>query len=692
MQVLAIALGGCVRGTPRYGVTEDTGGHITYLLGSMRALSEREDVSRAEIVTRMFDAPDLGAIHSCPSEQIAPCLVITRIDSGNRKYLAKERLAADLPAFTAALIAELQSRDRLPDVIHAHFADAAQVAADIRDALGIPFIYTAHSLGIDKRGTCDTLSVALEARIAQEDSAIAAADLTIGSSRDECERQLVAYPSADGTRIERIRPGIDKTPASSEDMTRASALIEPFLRNVEKPIILAIARPVKKKNLAALVEAYAHSEKLRQSANLVILPGLRHSVGHGEAEQVEVLRNLIDLIDGHDLHGMVAYPRQHDASQVRGLYALARQSMGVFVNPALVEPFGLTILEAAVHGLPVVATCHGGPSDIIDEIEHGVVVEPTDPGAISTAIETIMTDSTAWHRASANALANIRRVTWTHYARSFHKVAAALVRPAATPTVSAKQPTLLISDIDNTLTGCRASAARLTQFLGHRDDVAFGVATGRSLTEARRVMRDWDLPEPAFWITSVGTEIYWQKPNGLVADEVFAAMHDNAWDHASISAALDGIRSLKPQGVVDQRQFKLSYTLDDVSQLSAVRAAVISSGIPARVVFSHDHLLDVLPLSAGKSAAVSHVAATFGLAMDRIIVAGDSGNDTDMLTDCPNAVVVGNCEPELRILGEKGMAYQAQGNHAAGVLEGLRMYLQAWDEDFREDGLLEHAA
>ncbi len=132
--------------------------------------------------------------------------------------------------------------------------------------------------------------------------------------------------------------------------------------------------------------------------------------------------------------------------------------------------------------------------------------------------------------------------------------------------------------------------------------------------------------------------------------------------------------------------------LDDMSQLGTVRAAVTSTGIPARVVFSHGQLLDVLPASAGKSAAVSHVAATLNLSMDRVIVAGDSGNDTDMLTDCANAIVVGNCEPELRILGERGVAYQAQGNHAAGVLEGLRVYLQALDEGTREDVLLEHAA
>lgn len=39
-------------------------------------------------------------------------------------------------------------------------------------------------------------------------------------------------------------------------------------------------------------------------------------------------------------------------------------SQGVFINPALVEPFGLTLIEAAAHGLPMVATKNGGPVDI----------------------------------------------------------------------------------------------------------------------------------------------------------------------------------------------------------------------------------------------------------------------------------------------------------------------------------------
>ena len=129
MHIVSVALGGCLKGEPvRYGVTEDTGGHITYILGEMEALARRDDVEVAEIVTRRFDDPRLGTAHAQPEEWLGAKLVIRRIDSGDRRYLAKEALSADRDAFAEALIAELAQRERLPDLIHAHFADAADVA------------------------------------------------------------------------------------------------------------------------------------------------------------------------------------------------------------------------------------------------------------------------------------------------------------------------------------------------------------------------------------------------------------------------------------------------------------------------------------------------------------------------------------------------------------------------------------
>lgn len=55
----------------------------------------------------------------------------------------------------------------------------------------------------------------------------------------------------------------------------------------------------------------------------------------------------------------------------------------------LQEPFGLTLIEAAAHGVPIVATTQGGPVDIVHTLGNGVLVEPTDIGKVIEAIISI---------------------------------------------------------------------------------------------------------------------------------------------------------------------------------------------------------------------------------------------------------------------------------------------------------------
>ena len=674
MKIMAIALGGCLTGKPSYGLTEDTGGHITYVLGAMRALADHKDVVSAEVITRRFRDDALGPIYARPKEILGPKLSITRIDSGNAAYLSKEALAKDRAAFTAALIAELRERDALPDIVHAHFADAAEVAAELRREFGIPFIYTAHSLGIDKAKSGADTESGLSERIAFERHAMSAADAIIGSSRDECERQIPAYGSAKLGRTHLVRPGIDQTPASPAEIEDGKKLIEPFLRDTAKPIILAIARPVRKKNLSALVKAFACENDLRTKANLVILPGLRQSIGTGEAEQVEVLQELAELIDRHNLYGSAAYPRKHTQAQVRGLYALAAQSCGVFANPALMEPFGLTILEAAAHGLPVVATRHGGPVNIIGELGHGILVDPQDSGAIASAISQILDDPDLWQQYSCSALKRIKAANWADYAESFCMIASEVLDQKISIQPQPLLQHLLICDIDNTLTGCRASAAKFAEYVRENETIAFGIATGRSLIEAQRMIREWGLPAPRVLITSVGSEIYWNTPDGLERDEGFSAVISRDWQPEKIDVCLRGTEDIVPQADIEQRAFKRSYRTN-AAQAEVVKVALRKTGLPARVIFSHGSLLDVLPQSAGKNAAVEYVTRSIGIEPSRVIVAGDSGNDLDMIENGANAIIVSNAENALLALADRPHVLLTKKPYAAGVLEGLLTYL-----------------
>lgn len=675
MHIISLALGGCLKAEPvPYGITEDTGGHITYILGEMEALAMRDDVELAEIVTRRFDDAELGPAFAQAEEWVNQKLVIRRIDSGNTNYLAKQALSADREAFTRAFIADLKSRDRLPDLIHAHFADAADVAAKVEEELGIPFVYTAHSLGMDKMhamaGPCD----ALHARIAEEDRAIAAARAIIGSSRDECERQLIAYPSAHVGKIERLIPGIS-LPQKGGAVDAARTLIAPFLREPQKPIVLAIARPVHKKNLASLIDAFGNSAALREKCNLVVLAGLRKSLRDGEAEQREVLADIVDAIDRHDLYGSVAYPKMHDRTQVDALYRLAESTGGVFVNPALMEPYGLTLVEAAAYGLPVVATEIGGPQDIVGELQHGMLVDPRSREDICSAIEMLVSDQRLWSRCSQAARSNSAAMNWHAYADGMVKIARKGYQPDPAQIRNPKH--LLVSDLDNTLTGCSTGAARFGNFIRRNDQFGFVIATGRSIVEARRLVREWNLPRPAAWITSVGTEIYLETESGLQPDSDFAHAIAWNWQPRLVDEALDGMAGLIPQADYEQRAYKRSYFTECVDVAHRVERRLCERGVAARVVFSHERLLDVMPVQAGKAAAMQHVAHVLGVPGERVFAAGDSGNDADMLTACENAILVGNHAQEVADLATRANVYRTRRHHGLGTLEGVLTHHRA---------------
>ena len=640
----------------------------------MEALARRSDVRFAEIITRRFDEPELGSAHARLQEWISPKLVITRIDSGNPTYLSKDALRADRQAFTKALIAELQSREHLPDLIHAHFADAADVAIRIEKALGIPFVYTAHSLGMDKRAVMSSPCKAIDARLAEEDRAIAGARAIIGSSRDECERQLVAYPSAKVDKIHRLIPGIDRGQGSN-GISPAIDLVAPFLRDPNKPIVLAVARPVHKKNLARLVEAYGTSPRLRDQSNLVILAGIRETLTSGEKEQQQVMRDLVDAIDRHDLYGLVAYPKSHTREQVQALYSLAARTRGVFVNAALMEPYGLTLVEAAAHGLPVVATKVGGPQDIVGELEHGLLIDPNDPSEISGAIERLVSDRRLWERCSQSGRNNSRDMNWDGYAAGLRDIAGSIMEARSKRVI---QPThLLVSDLDNTLTGCSNGVDRFARFLKRRRDLGFVVATGRSIVEARRLFREWGLPTPLAWITSVGSEIYLERSGNPTLDETFSKQISEDWEPERIDDVLANLPDLVSQAFYEQRSFKRSYYAKDAEQAAEIENLLRSQGIQARVTFSHDRLLDILPIKAGKAAAMRHVAGMFGVTAQNVFAAGDSGNDADMLTVCENAILVGNHASEIARLASRPNVYLSKRSNASGTLEGLLAHQRA---------------
>jgi len=143
---------------------------------------------------------------------------------------------------------------------------------------------------------------------------------------------------------------------------------------------------------------------------------------------------VLEAIDRQDLYGSVAYPKQHQRSQVPALYRWAARRRGLFVNPALTEPFGLTLLEAAACGLPVVATDDGGPRDILARCRNGLLAAVAERGRLAQVLEQAAAPSAPWDDWQCHGLEAVAAsYSWQAHAGRYLRVAADLCGSGGRP-------------------------------------------------------------------------------------------------------------------------------------------------------------------------------------------------------------------------------------------------------------------
>lgn len=685
MFILHIALQGCLRSAPvAYGVTPDTGGHIRYVLELCDA-NEKAGVERQLIVTRRFDDPKIGQEYGQRKERVSRTVEIARIDGACTDYRSKEELAREHQELSENFLRLIDALDPKPDLIHAHYADAGILAIAARERFDIPFVFTPHSLGRAKAessaegGICPEL----ETRIETEERVIGAADRVIVSSRDEAEHQVALYRSQKPERIILNPPGCDGGAFTAsrhqpQALTNIHKMVEPSLRDPSKPPIIALARPVRKKNLAALVHAYGQSPELQEHANLAIFAGVRDDLAELDEEGEGVIAELLYLQDKYDLYGKLALPKQHAPEDVPAIYRWAASLGGLFCNPALNEPFGLTLLEAAAAGLPVISTNRGGPLDIVGRLRHGRLVDPQDHAALGEAAHDLLTDEEAWSAASRNGSAGVSFFAWDRHASDYIRDARSICgseRPPLSDMIG--RNFMVVSDIDDTLVGERESLRAFAQWRQTTRGFHFAIATGRSLQDAIRVLKEWDAPFPEVLITSVGSEIYYAHDlelRALSSDEEWSRHISQNWSLSKIDRALVGLRGLVMQPPYEQRRFKRSYFTASPDVAGEVKAQLGKAGLGLTVIHSHGEYLDILPRRASKGQALAWLAKRLDIPIQHTLAAGDSGNDVDLLMTAGMGVVVANHGSELLQLKTHKNAYFAQRPFAGGILEGLARF------------------
>ena len=200
------------------------------------------------------------------------------------------------------------------------------------------------------------------------------------------------------------------------------------LANPDLPPIFTIARLDRIKNLTGLVEAYGKNERLRELANIVMVASVIDPARSKDAEEAAEIRRMHELIDTYDLKGHIRWIGRILGNEEAGeAYRVMADRAGVFVQPALFEAFGLTILEAMHSGLPVLATQFGGPQEIIEHGQSGFLINPTDHEAMSARIveflEGCLADPGYWQRFSEQGLDRARsRFTWELHCRDLTRL------------------------------------------------------------------------------------------------------------------------------------------------------------------------------------------------------------------------------------------------------------------------------
>ncbi|MCB1504639.1 MAG: sucrose synthase [Hyphomicrobiaceae bacterium] len=462
----------------------DTGGQVVYILDQVRALERemRERLARQGleiepqiiVVTRQIPEAE-GTTANERKEMISGTrnAFILRVPFRHADgaihphWLSRFEIWPYLERFSfdveREVLAELSGR---PDLIVGNYSDGNLVAALLSHRLRVTQCNVAHALEKTKylysdlywkdndahyhfssQFTADLIAMnAADFIIASTYQEIAGTSETVGQYESHIAYTLPGlYRVVSGVdvfdpKFNIVSPGADADiffPTSETDR-RLPHLVEELdrlvfgeapegmfrgrLSNPGKPLLLTMARMDRIKNVTGLARWFGENLDLRQRCNLLIVSGHVDPGRSSDNEEREQIGAMHQLMNDLQLDGEVRWLGMHLEKALSGeLYRFVADRRGAFVQPALFEAFGLTVIEAMATGLPVFATCFGGPLEIIEDGRSGFHIDPNHGDAAARRINQFMAaceaDPAEWQRISRGALDRVEaRYTWNRYA------------------------------------------------------------------------------------------------------------------------------------------------------------------------------------------------------------------------------------------------------------------------------------
>lgn len=237
---------------------------------------------------------------------------------------------------------------------------------------------------------------------------------------------------------------------------------------------------------------------------------------------------------------------------------------------------------------------------------------------------------------------------------------------------------LFSTDLDGTLLGnpeatLRFKAAWESLSPGTRPLLVYN--TGRLVDDLRRFVDDGTLPAADFYVGGVGTQIY-DVAAGRMLDE-FHRHLQQGWDLGRVNEIVATVPGARPQPDEYQHAFKSSWFLEHAPRgtIRELRRRFGEAGLATSIVYSSSRDLDILPRNATKGGALTWLCRRLGVALDEVLVAGDTGNDASMFRlPGVRGIIVENALPELYEATVEIPVFSSRQIIADGVLDGLCHY------------------
>jgi sucrose synthase len=454
----------------------DTGGQVVYILDQVRALENEQGLDiepKIVVITRLI--PDangttcdqaLEPIEGTQSARILRVPFRGDDDEVLRPWISRFEVWPYLERFAIdAGLATLQELDGRPDLIIGNYSDGNLVATLMANRLKVTQCNIAHALEKTKylysdlywraheqqhhfaaQFTADLISMnAANFIITSTFQEIAGNNESVGQYESHMAYTLPGmYRVVNGIdvfdpKFNIVSPGADETVYFPFTETERRLLeLQGEIREMifggprehsrgafvdhAKPVIFTMARLDTIKNIAGLVQWYGESAALRERANLFVVVGSVDMDDLADEEERAQIARMHELMDQHELDGQVRWLGARLDKRLAGeLYRVVADHGGVFVQPALFEAFGLTVIEAMGSGLPTFATRYGGPLEIIEDGVSGFHLDPNHGDEAASILcnffQRCARQEDYWRRISQGAIRRVEsRYTWRLYA------------------------------------------------------------------------------------------------------------------------------------------------------------------------------------------------------------------------------------------------------------------------------------